>query len=74
MLRTEKPQLPLQLEETAGIQQVLIKTRDTFGNLQVVCKNSQEGEIRSTHLHLQETCVYCILGHLLLSQKMERRQ
>lgn len=42
MLRTEKPQLPPQTEEAAGVQQVLMKTRGTFGNLQVLCKNSQE--------------------------------
>jgi len=39
MLRTEKPQLPLQLEEAAGVQETLVQT---FGNLQVLCKRSQE--------------------------------
>lgn len=42
MLTTEKPQLPLQSKKAAGVQQTLMKTGDTSGNLQVLCNNSQE--------------------------------
>ena len=54
MLRTEKPQLPLQLEEAAGVQETLVQT---FGNLQVLCKRSQEqGEQEAgADLHPQGT-------------------
>lgn len=40
MLTTEKPQLPL--KKAAGVQQTLMETGDTSGNLQVLCNNSQE--------------------------------
>lgn len=59
MLRTEKPQLPLQLEETVEIQQALITTRDTFGNLQVLCKDSQEWGDQEP-----ETQIYIYKGHI----------
>lgn len=56
MLRTKKPQSQ-QSEQAAEVQQTLMRTRDTFGNLQVLCKNSQEwgDQEAETDLHLQQT-------------------
>ena len=65
MLRTEKPQLPQPSEEAAGVQQTLMKTRDTFGNLQVFCKNSQEwgdqeagAQIYICKEHMLDICLF----------------
>lgn len=60
MLRTEKPQLPLQSEEAARVQQTLMKTRDTFGNLQVFCKNSQKWGDQETGVQ-----IYLYKEHML---------